>query len=502
VLQLLAAVLVTLVLLIVVELVAQRFVPPEPGYVLGRGNDFVVTTLGNLDLVPELNPSPLIRDPYVLWRNKPLAQKTQPINPRVFGRDASWTVAINSEGYRGDEREFRNHGDVYRILCVGDSVTFGFNVEQADTYPRRLEALLRQRHPGRAIEVVNAGVPGWSWVQGLRFLEAEGMRLEPDLVVAAHGVNDQFFLAQVTDRERLPVGGRPAPEISLRDKPFYTHTATYRGLALLAGRLPRGPVMSPACEVQVRERGVCRRVAVADIAATLREMYGVVRGRGTDFLALNLDFQETMAVDGVRRALAEEPMAFIDFVERFRALRRADERARAARLHLAEASTASDGTPPPDRPRRVVFRVLVDPPPAGVPVRVRGHPWFRDEIVFERVLLDDGNAPDERARDGVYSGAVEYPPVSGAVEYRFWLGDTAEFTPLPPLPSSGADRLLRSEGDTVAGVVAFADMFMMAERTHPDRRGAAEIAAGVLAHVEQAPSFVAWRNATAGGGTR
>jgi hypothetical protein len=344
---------------------------------------------------------------------------------------------------------------------------------------------------------VNAGVPGWSWVQGLRFLQADGMRLAPDVVVAAHGVNDQFFFAQVTDRERLPVGGRPAPEIDLRDAPFYAHTSTYRALMLLAGRIPRGPALSPACQVQVRDVGVCRRVPVPDITAAVREMHGVAREAHTDFLALNLDFQETVAVTGVRRALADEPMPFIDFVERFRTLARADETARAARLGLADTSRAS-APAGPQQARRIVFRVLVEAPPPGVPVAVRGHPWFRDDIVFDQPLLDDGKAPDERAGDGVYTSSVDLPPVSGAVEYRFWLGETAEFTPLPPLPSSGADRLLRTDRDMVAGVALFGDMFMMAERTHPDRRGAAEIAAGVLAHVEQLPSFAAWRDATGG----
>jgi hypothetical protein len=142
--QLVAALVVTLVLLVATELVARRFVPPEPGYVIGRGNDFIGTALGNLDLAPDANPTPLVRDPYALWRNKPLAHKTQPINPAVYGRDARWTIVTNSEGYRGGEREYRARPDgVYRILAVGDSVTFGFNVDQDDTYPHRLEVALR-----------------------------------------------------------------------------------------------------------------------------------------------------------------------------------------------------------------------------------------------------------------------------------------------------------------------------------------------------------------------
>ncbi|HJQ83768.1 MAG TPA: GDSL-type esterase/lipase family protein, partial [Candidatus Binatia bacterium] len=311
-LQLGAGVVVTVTLLIAIELIASRFVPPEPAGMLRRRDDFIVTTLGNLDLVPEMNPSPLVRDPYVLWRNKPGARKTQPINPRVFGRDETWTVATDSAGFRGPERAYPPaHDGAYRILAVGDSVTFGFNVDQENTYPRRLEAVLRARHPGRTIEVVNAAVPGWSWVQGLRFLQAEGLRLRPDLVIAAHGTNDQFFRAEVTDRERLPVGGEPAPEIDVSQDPFWLHTNTYRGLLMLAGQLRPGSGASPACQEQIRENGVCRRVSVADIDRTVREMHAAVGAANADFLAMNLDFQETPAVQGVRRTL-EGPIAFLD----------------------------------------------------------------------------------------------------------------------------------------------------------------------------------------------
>ncbi|TMA34269.1 MAG: SGNH/GDSL hydrolase family protein [Deltaproteobacteria bacterium] len=157
-----------------------------------------------LELAPELNPSPLVTDFDLLWRNKPLAVKTQPVNPRPYGRDDQWTIRIDSMGFRGPERPLPTpHDGTYRILCVGDSITFGFSVDQDAPFARRLEELLRARYPSRPIEVVNAGVPGWSWVQGRRFLEREGLVLRPDLVIVGHGTNDQFFTARITDRERV-----------------------------------------------------------------------------------------------------------------------------------------------------------------------------------------------------------------------------------------------------------------------------------------------------------
>ena len=56
---------------------------------------------------------------------------------------------VNSLGLR--DREFsrtRPEGQI-RILCLGNSTTYGAGVAMEDTYPKQLEDLLRQRYPDR-----------------------------------------------------------------------------------------------------------------------------------------------------------------------------------------------------------------------------------------------------------------------------------------------------------------------------------------------------------------
>src|SRR6185436_5217269 len=105
---------------------------------------------------------------------------------------------------------------------------------------------------------------------------------------------------------------------------------------------------------------------------------------------------------------------------------------------------------------------------------------------------DDGTSGDEVAGDRVFSGTAEIGADVGALEYMYWLGDTAEFTPLPPLKSTSGTRLVRLGGDTIAPVVRFAERPRMAERTHPNAEGQAVIAARMAALVEAQPSFQAW----------
>jgi lysophospholipase L1-like esterase len=76
----------------------------------------------------------------------------------------------------------------FRVLALGDSCTFGLGVEDDATWPAQLERALRTQ--GIDAEVVNAGVPGYSAFQGMRFLETRGLSLEPDVVVVTFGFND------------------------------------------------------------------------------------------------------------------------------------------------------------------------------------------------------------------------------------------------------------------------------------------------------------------------
>jgi lysophospholipase L1-like esterase len=98
-------------------------------------------------------------------------------------------VTINSNGLRGPELPYAKHTHAKRILYVGDSVTFGFGLEDTETYPFRVQALLN-RVLDDSIETVNAGVDGYSPRQECAYLTSEGLRYQPDLVVVSFVLND------------------------------------------------------------------------------------------------------------------------------------------------------------------------------------------------------------------------------------------------------------------------------------------------------------------------
>jgi len=67
-------------------------------------------------------------------------------------------VRTNRHGFRGPDWSRRPPPDTWRIGVVGDSVAFGRGVPEADAYPARLEALLRDR--GHGAQVLNLGMGG------------------------------------------------------------------------------------------------------------------------------------------------------------------------------------------------------------------------------------------------------------------------------------------------------------------------------------------------------
>lgn len=96
-------------------------------------------------------------------------------------------VEINSLGLRGPEIESAKPPGVRRVLCLGDSCTFG----AAHPYPELLQAMLDERAPGR-FQVLNAGVIGYTSLHGLEWYERELAPLRPDVVTIYFGWNDMW----------------------------------------------------------------------------------------------------------------------------------------------------------------------------------------------------------------------------------------------------------------------------------------------------------------------
>src|SRR5215471_8989909 len=152
-------------------------------------------------------------DPVLIWRNIPNARRNyvdiftpvwrdsdriallrrfRPWLPKEFQSNPVWRIALNDEGFRSAPFSDAKRPGVLRVACIGDSWTFGMNVDQSQMYPARLEAILKA-HPladAREVEVMNFGILGYTSFQGLQLFKTRVLDVHPDVVVIGFGMND------------------------------------------------------------------------------------------------------------------------------------------------------------------------------------------------------------------------------------------------------------------------------------------------------------------------
>lgn len=206
-------------------------------------------------------------DPVLSWRLRP------------HGR-LPWNAGtINSLGFVGEEFEWQKAPGTTRIVTMGDSVTYGvwqcdrIRLCRQNPYPEALAALLRAQDGPDRFQVVNAGVYGYSSLQGLRYYRTYLTGLDADIVTVMFGWNDHGRLAGWEGREP-----RHAAFAWLVDE--VPHLATYRLLvgvtALLLTRdqakaTPYIPAYQP-------------RVALDDFAYNLEQFARAVQRHGAHVL--------------------------------------------------------------------------------------------------------------------------------------------------------------------------------------------------------------------------
>jgi lysophospholipase L1-like esterase len=108
-------------------------------------------------------------------------------NQLAFTHDKS--VRTNSIGIRDSDYLLEHSPDVFRVLALGDSQTFGNGLELVDTWPKQLEEILRKSCEKR-IEVINGGIPGTDTWQHEIINQRLQEAYSPDLLILAFYVND------------------------------------------------------------------------------------------------------------------------------------------------------------------------------------------------------------------------------------------------------------------------------------------------------------------------
>lgn len=184
-------------------------------------------------------------DPLLFWRLKP--------NLHDVVWDFTW-LSTNAQGFRDPRPLGPKPANGWRVVCVGDSVTFGYRVPlvwprrpelhgHERPFPRILEAELQKQMPHFAVDAVTMAVPGYSSYQGRLWVERDLASMHPNVVIICFGWNDAS-LRRFPDAEVM----RPtALRLLVRGMMEWSQAVTYGVLAMRRLTGARAPDSSETC---------------------------------------------------------------------------------------------------------------------------------------------------------------------------------------------------------------------------------------------------------------
>lgn len=111
---------------------------------------------------------------------------------RIYGPKMTFLseAKINAQGFRGGDFDDPAAKRDLRIACVGDSFTFGWGVEDGESFPARLQARLDGAPELPRWQVLNFGMPGYSTWQELQLYQRVARAEAPRVVVVVWYIND------------------------------------------------------------------------------------------------------------------------------------------------------------------------------------------------------------------------------------------------------------------------------------------------------------------------
>ena len=121
----------------------------------------------------------------VLW-GVDVSRPTNDVRNYTWGREVRW----NGLGFRERDFDTPKPPDTFRVMVLGDSLTWGVGLSEEQRYSRLMEQQLQQRLGHRNVEVLNFGLRGVATVHQRDLLMRLAGVVQPDCVVVGFCVND------------------------------------------------------------------------------------------------------------------------------------------------------------------------------------------------------------------------------------------------------------------------------------------------------------------------
>ena len=133
-------------------------------------------------------------DPELLWKMKPNLTKS--------------FVSTNSRGLTGPTVPYQKDTGKFRIMLIGDSTPLGIGLADWKNSFIWLLGQFLGRRLNQEIEIINASTAGYTSLQGLKYLQSEGLKYQPDLLLVYLGNNDASYNGYQSDADLMSQAGQ------------------------------------------------------------------------------------------------------------------------------------------------------------------------------------------------------------------------------------------------------------------------------------------------------
>jgi lysophospholipase L1-like esterase len=186
-------------------------------------------------------------------------------------------IRVNTLGLRGEDFAILKPTGTFRVICMGESSTFGFFDRDEFTYPSLTQQIFQQGGglSGNRVEVINAGIPHANSDHILAMERGELLDYKPDVLTLYAGFNDAVLMMDETTLQTTM-------------RWLHGHFATYVALKRLVTAMG-GPMLYSRWSGYLSDVGpasVGRQVElhVARYEKNVRDMVALARERGARFV--------------------------------------------------------------------------------------------------------------------------------------------------------------------------------------------------------------------------
>jgi lysophospholipase L1-like esterase len=146
----------------------------------------------------------------------------------------------------GREQRATWRTDRPRIVCIGDSNTYGLLEARENAYPAVLERLWNAATPAQPVEVLNLGFPGLNSSKMRQSFRDLMIALRPDLVIMLVGVNDIYTAP-------MPIADEAGAAARVQYA-LWRLSRVYRLLYMLVSRLRSDKVDTEQKQVEIEHK--------------------------------------------------------------------------------------------------------------------------------------------------------------------------------------------------------------------------------------------------------